>query len=61
MIDYNFNEDEKRDIIYSYFIRKCIGKSDNGSPLYYLTRTFIEEEDKLKKIQVCFNEFYENS
>ena len=61
MIDYDFSESQKKDVIYSYFIRKCIGKSDSGSPIYYLTRTFIEDKNKLKEIKVCFNEFYENS
>lgn len=61
MNDGDFSKIQKRDIIYSYFIRKCIGESDNGSPIYYLTRTFIENKDKLKQIKGCFNEFYENN
>ena len=61
MNDYDFSKIEKRTVLYSYFIRKCIGKSDNGSPIYYLTKTFIEDKDKLKQIKGCFNEFYEKN
>jgi hypothetical protein len=61
MKDYDFSKIQKRSVLYSYFIRKCIGESDNGSPIYYLTRTFIEDKDKLKQIKGCFNEFYEKN